>query len=95
MMGDPASAFEIKLPREINPSHFYYPTLVAPKSPFTHIPARGYLAFDNAPNPEAIGRKLREFGAAIGGGGLVPGEEAGEKGVGALGGGRRQAGDGM
>lgn len=54
-----------------------------PRGPqLTHVPSRLYLAFDNAPNPEAIGRKLREFNAALGSSGLEGGEEAGVEGGG-------------
>ena len=54
-----------------------------------HVPARAYLAFDNAPVAEAIGRKLREFNAVLQGQGLglAAGEEAGTAGLGGGGGG--------
>lgn len=30
-----------------------------------HTPARVFMAFDNVPNLEALGRKLHEFSAAL------------------------------
>mmetsp|Transcript_16702 Transcript_16702/g.36120 ORF Transcript_16702/g.36120 Transcript_16702/m.36120 type:complete len:835 (+) Transcript_16702:62-2566(+) len=30
-----------------------------------HVPARAYMTFDMAPNPEALGRKLREFNTVL------------------------------
>ena len=35
------------------------------KGSLTHVPARFYLAFDNAPNLDALKRKLAEFNATV------------------------------